>query len=82
MSGFQKETVLKMCCGGGGPCNYNISESCGRSGSTVCEDPSSYADWDGIHLTEAAYRIIAMGLVFGPFTSPSLTYHHPLKDAL
>ncbi|GMN43591.1 hypothetical protein TIFTF001_012789 [Ficus carica] len=71
--GFHKETLFRACCGGGGPYNFNLSAGCGFSGSTACEDPSAYANWDGIHLTEAAHRIIAKGLVYGPFTTPPLT---------
>ncbi|KAK6917664.1 GDSL lipase/esterase [Dillenia turbinata] len=64
--------ALKACCGGGGPYNFNYMARCGHLGSTACADPSTYANWDGIHLTEAAYRQIAQGLLTGGFTSPSL----------
>ncbi|KAK9152969.1 hypothetical protein Sjap_000449 [Stephania japonica] len=57
-SGFSKGG-LRACCGGGGPYNYNTSAACGIQGFTVCEDPSSYISWDGMHLTEAAYKWIA-----------------------
>ncbi|KAK9150457.1 hypothetical protein Syun_008766 [Stephania yunnanensis] len=56
--GFSKGG-LRACCGGGGPYNFNTSARCGNPGFTVCEDPSSYVNWDGIHLTEAAYKWIA-----------------------
>ncbi|XP_057463521.1 LOW QUALITY PROTEIN: GDSL esterase/lipase At5g45910-like [Actinidia eriantha] len=65
-------TLLRACCGGGGPYNFNISARCGHTGSKSCKSPSTYGNWDGIHLTEAAYRYIAMGLINGPFTSPPL----------
>ncbi|KAJ4980962.1 hypothetical protein NE237_031799 [Protea cynaroides] len=55
-----KGSTLKPCCGGTGP-------HCGSSGASVCSDPSSYVSWDGIHLTEAAYKWIAMGLLQGPY---------------
>ncbi|KAK9940536.1 hypothetical protein M0R45_017192 [Rubus argutus] len=61
---------LTACCGGGGPYNFNNSAWCGRVGHVACEDPSLYANWDGIHLTEAAYRFIANGLIHGNFTTP------------
>ncbi|KAL8103643.1 hypothetical protein AgCh_028005 [Apium graveolens] len=41
-------------------------------GSKACTNPSAYANWDGIHLTEAAYGVIAKGLIHGPFTSPPM----------
>ncbi|GFP96656.1 GDSL esterase/lipase at5g45910 [Phtheirospermum japonicum] len=66
--------ILKACCGGGGPYNFNNSAWCGHTGSKACLDPKASASWDGIHLTEAAYRYIAMGLLNGPFISPPLTF--------
>ncbi|XP_030521700.2 GDSL esterase/lipase At5g45910-like [Rhodamnia argentea] len=59
------------CCGAGGPLNFNVSKMCGSS-SSVCKDPSASIIWDGVHLTEAAYRHMANGLLDGPFTSPRL----------
>ncbi|KAM0938492.1 putative sinapine esterase [Dioscorea sansibarensis] len=61
---------LRACCGGGGLYNYNSSCGCGEMGSTVCEKPSNYVIWDGLHLTEAAYKHIATGLVQGKFANP------------
>ncbi|KAI3456177.1 hypothetical protein Pfo_012840 [Paulownia fortunei] len=71
--GFSDGTLV-ACCGGGGPYNFNNSARCGHTGSKACLDPKAFANWDGIHLTEAAYRYIAMGLANGPFTSPPLTF--------
>ncbi|KAI3741665.1 hypothetical protein L1987_59339 [Smallanthus sonchifolius] len=64
--------ALSTCCGGGGQYNFNYTARCGHIGSEVCEDPSTYANWDGVHLTEAAYRHIASGLLKGTFTSPPI----------
>ncbi|KAL0670589.1 hypothetical protein Bca4012_033293 [Brassica carinata] len=67
-------SVLKACCGGeDGRYNAKPNVKCGGQGSTTCENPSTYANWDGIHLTEAAYRHIATGLISGRFTKPSLS---------
>ncbi|GAV57343.1 LOW QUALITY PROTEIN: Lipase_GDSL domain-containing protein, partial [Cephalotus follicularis] len=68
--GFYSGTL--RACYGGGPYNFNNSARCGHIGSKACQNPSSYANWDGIHLTEAAYRVIAMGLVKSPYASPPL----------
>ncbi|XP_058095671.1 GDSL esterase/lipase At1g31550-like isoform X3 [Magnolia sinica] len=65
--------ALTACCGGGGPYNYNASNGCGHDGVTACDNPSWYVSWDGIHLTEAAYRLIADGLLRGPFLSSPIT---------
>ncbi|XP_047961245.1 GDSL esterase/lipase At5g45910-like [Salvia hispanica] len=66
--------TLVSCCGGGGPYNFNNSARCGHVGSTVCSDSKGYANWDGVHLTEAAYRSIALGLLNGSFTTPRPTF--------
>uniref|UniRef100_A0A453EE79 GDSL esterase/lipase n=1 Tax=Aegilops tauschii subsp. strangulata TaxID=200361 RepID=A0A453EE79_AEGTS len=71
VAGF-KQGPLKTCCGGGGPYNFNPKASCGVRGSSVCADPSAYANWDGVHLTEAAYHAIADSILHGPYTSPRL----------
>uniref|UniRef100_A0A0E0JFJ9 Esterase n=1 Tax=Oryza punctata TaxID=4537 RepID=A0A0E0JFJ9_ORYPU len=64
--------ALRTCCGGGGPYNFNPKASCGVRGSSVCTDPSAYANWDGVHLTEAGYHAIANSILNGPYTSPRL----------
>ncbi|GAB4831384.1 hypothetical protein Ancab_005395 [Ancistrocladus abbreviatus] len=66
--------VLVACCGGGGPYNFNYSARCGHVGSTVCKDPSTHASWDGIHWTEAAYKYMAKGVIYGPYSSPPILY--------
>ncbi|KAH6773630.1 GDSL-like Lipase/Acylhydrolase superfamily protein [Perilla frutescens var. frutescens] len=71
--GFTDGT-LEACCGGGGPYNFNNSARCGHIGSKACLDPKTFANWDGIHLTEAAYRYISLGLLNGSFTTPPLTF--------
>ncbi|XP_019175962.1 PREDICTED: GDSL esterase/lipase At1g28580-like [Ipomoea nil] len=53
--------------------NNTLSACCGQCmfpNPTVCDEPSSFVNWDGIHLTEAAYEAIAQGLLHGPYTSP------------
>ncbi|KAF8413778.1 hypothetical protein HHK36_001771 [Tetracentron sinense] len=62
--GFSKGS-LTACCGGGGPYNYNKSLLCGNRSASVLNDPSLYADWDGKHMTEAAYKTIASYILQG-----------------
>ncbi|KAI3764924.1 hypothetical protein L2E82_14941 [Cichorium intybus] len=62
--------ALKSCCGGGGPFNYNPSIECADQFSTTCAQPDTYANWDGLHLTEAAYRVIFKSIFEGPYTTP------------
>ncbi|XP_047973950.1 GDSL esterase/lipase At1g28570-like [Salvia hispanica] len=59
---------LATCCGGCGP--YNIDPL--LSGNHVCENPSEYVGWDGLHLTEAAYRAVATGLIKESYTIPRI----------
>nr|CAB3463524.1 unnamed protein product [Digitaria exilis] len=66
------EEPLRACCGGGGPYNYNPEAACGSPGATACGDPSAYVHWDGIHLTEAAYKYIANGWLNGLYAHPSI----------
>ncbi|KAJ1281934.1 hypothetical protein BS78_03G011500 [Paspalum vaginatum] len=58
--GFE-EDVLTICCGGPGKYHFTVVPICGDPGATTCPDPSARLFWDGAHLTEAAYKIIADG---------------------
>eukprot|EP00253_Pinus_taeda_P033086 PITA_33086 len=49
--------IFQSCCGGGGTYNFNILSLCGSEGVVACSNPSTYTNWDGIHLTEATYEI-------------------------
>lgn len=60
-AGFAVGGILRACCGGGGPYNWNGSAICGMAGAVACEDPSASVHWDGGHYTEAMYRYIAKG---------------------
>ncbi|KAI3896787.1 hypothetical protein MKW98_009640 [Papaver atlanticum] len=55
--------ALKACCGGKGPYNCNRDVHCGSVGAKACDSPSTFVNWDGIHLTEAAYKFLADGLM-------------------
>uniref|UniRef100_A0ACD5VGN4 Uncharacterized protein n=1 Tax=Avena sativa TaxID=4498 RepID=A0ACD5VGN4_AVESA len=67
---------LNVCCGasGQGSYNYNNEARCGMPGSSACQDPDNYLNWDGIHLTEASHRSIAYGWLTGPYCSPAILY--------
>ncbi|URE20494.1 GDSL esterase lipase [Musa troglodytarum] len=66
--------ALKACCGAGGSGKYNVNlgKVCAKRGSSVCKDPSTYVSWDGSHLTETAYNLIADGWLRGPYAKPSI----------
>ncbi|KAL5698010.1 acetylajmaline esterase [Ranunculus cassubicifolius] len=69
---FGFSNTISACCGGGGPYNYNVTAVCGFEGSSACSDASSYVSWDGVHLTEAAYKLIANGVLNGPYATPRI----------
>eukprot|EP01018_Ginkgo_biloba_P040163 Gb_16975 [translate_table: standard] len=69
--GMQKN-ILKVCCGEGGDYNFSPFRLCGTQGLEACSNPDQYFNWDGIHLTEAAYKAIAKMFLDGEFTTPSL----------
>ncbi|MCL7035228.1 hypothetical protein MKW94_000598, partial [Papaver nudicaule] len=58
-----KNGALKACCGGEGPYNCNQNVHCGSADAKLCDDPSTYVNWDGVHLTEAAYKFLANSLM-------------------
>ncbi|GKC39916.1 SGNH hydrolase-type esterase domain-containing protein, partial [Tanacetum coccineum] len=62
--------ALKACCGAGGPFNYNLTVRCGHESATMCDQPNTYANWDGVHLTETAYKLLFESLFQGPYTTP------------
>ncbi|XP_051210083.1 GDSL esterase/lipase At5g45910-like [Lolium perenne] len=77
-NGFDVDTVLDACCGGGGPHNANFTIHCSEPGAVQCPDPSKYVSWDGLHLTEAMYKIMARGMLLdGPLAAPLPTDHGP-----
>ncbi|XP_040382213.1 GDSL esterase/lipase At5g45910-like [Oryza brachyantha] len=71
-NGFDAGSALTACCAGGGPYNGNFTVHCTDAGATRCADPSRYINWDGLHMTEAAYRIMARGILDGPFADPPI----------
>ncbi|CAL5084328.1 unnamed protein product [Urochloa decumbens] len=72
-NGFGLRTVLDVCCGGGGPHNANLTVvGCTLPGYVLCPDPSTYVCWDGLHNTEAVNKIIARGMLDGPYATPPI----------
>uniref|UniRef100_A0A0D9V3K1 SGNH hydrolase-type esterase domain-containing protein n=1 Tax=Leersia perrieri TaxID=77586 RepID=A0A0D9V3K1_9ORYZ len=68
---FGIEDPLVACCGGRGPYGVSAYARCGYGEFNVCHDPEKYASWDGHHPSEAAYKVIATGLLRGSYTKPS-----------
>ncbi|KAJ3694237.1 hypothetical protein LUZ60_009717 [Juncus effusus] len=66
-------TPLRTCCGNGNnQYNINFTQMCGMPNVSACQDPSSHVNWDGGHLTEAAYRYIAYDWLRGSHGEPSI----------
>ncbi|KAF6138000.1 hypothetical protein GIB67_041873 [Kingdonia uniflora] len=65
--GFEKQNLLKACCGTGGAYNFDLFNICGdrRSGIPfkVCSNPDRRVSWDGIHLTQKAYSLMAEEII-------------------
>ncbi|KAF8404089.1 hypothetical protein HHK36_008969 [Tetracentron sinense] len=75
------EYPLIACCGYGGKYNYSDSVGCGGTisvnGSQVfvgsCERPSVRVNWDGIHYTEAANKLVFEQIVDGALCDPPVS---------
>ncbi|KAL3650218.1 hypothetical protein CASFOL_006621 [Castilleja foliolosa] len=66
------EEPFKACCGSGeGQFNFAKNKMCGSSGTSVCNDPSKYVNFDGCHLTEAMHKHLADLFLHQGFCQPS-----------
>ncbi|KAL3685972.1 hypothetical protein R1sor_003994 [Riccia sorocarpa] len=74
--GFNPNLTRTTCCGapGVGDLNYNPDALCGNQGSTKCSNPEEYVNWDGVHFTEAFYRVISKFVLNGEFTDTRFNY--------
>ncbi|KAM7481953.1 hypothetical protein LguiB_006536 [Lonicera macranthoides] len=57
------ESLQKGCYGTGGDYNFDLAKFCGGPGVPVCDDPSQRLSWDGVHFTQAAYKVMASWLI-------------------
>ncbi|XVE50623.1 hypothetical protein DITRI_Ditri01bG0178300 [Diplodiscus trichospermus] len=74
--------TIKACCGMGGLYNYNSSTSCGYPPlKSCCNNPSSFVSWDGIHYTEATYRIISREILEALNTTLLVSPNHCEQEA-
>ncbi|KAJ4818181.1 GDSL esterase/lipase [Rhynchospora pubera] len=74
--GFTSRPLI-VCCGKGGEYNWLPFAMCGSPHVhvTACQNPSTYLNWDGLRLTETAYRYITKSWLRGPYADP------PILDA-
>uniref|UniRef100_A0ACD5YNZ3 Uncharacterized protein n=1 Tax=Avena sativa TaxID=4498 RepID=A0ACD5YNZ3_AVESA len=60
---------LVACCGGDG--KYHTGKPCDKN-AKLWGSPAGFASWDGIHMTEKAYSVIAAGVLDGPYADTPL----------
>ncbi|KAE8797099.1 GDSL esterase/lipase [Hordeum vulgare] len=70
--GFDVGSTHEACCGAGGRYNYDERLMCGIEGTAVCADPSVYVSWDGIHMTQAAYKAMSRLIYHGRYLQPQI----------
>ncbi|XP_066377879.1 acetylajmalan esterase-like [Miscanthus floridulus] len=71
--GFDAASTRKACCGGGGgEYNFDWRRMCGFDGAAACAEPSTYLSWDGIHMTQAAYRAMSRLIYHGKYLQPQI----------
>ncbi|OVA20512.1 Lipase [Macleaya cordata] len=70
---YKFKEPFKACCGsGGGPYNFDLFVPCGSPAvSRACKNPAQYINWDGVHLTEAMYKVVADLFIHGGYCHPS-----------
>ncbi|KAL2895765.1 hypothetical protein RDABS01_000763 [Bienertia sinuspersici] len=62
--GFDKHETQKTCCGmGDNAYNFNMTQMCGGNGVSVCPHPHKRVSWDGVHMTQHAYKVMARWLL-------------------
>ncbi|KAB1993119.1 hypothetical protein ES319_D13G006500v1 [Gossypium barbadense] len=73
-SGFDPTSLQKACCGIGEDYNSGLSSWCGDPKVPVCENPNEQLSWDGAHLTQRAYEVMATWLVRGIYPKLQCEY--------
>uniref|UniRef100_A0A0E0E5S1 Esterase n=1 Tax=Oryza meridionalis TaxID=40149 RepID=A0A0E0E5S1_9ORYZ len=71
--GFDAGSARWACCGaGGGEYNYDPRRMCGAEGAAACAEPEKYVSWDGVHMTQAAYRAMSRLVYHGRYLQPQI----------
>lgn len=70
--GFKE--LYSCCCGKGEPYNFDVFTTCGMANVSACANPSKYINWDGVHLTEAMYKVVTKMFLNGTFSHPPFSY--------
>jgi len=64
-----KEPFMACCVSGGPPYNFEVFSTCGSSDASACPNPSQYINWEGVHLTEAMYKVLSRMFLSGTQSS-------------
>ncbi|XP_034217388.1 GDSL esterase/lipase At3g48460-like [Prunus dulcis] len=72
-------TVMKNPNQYGDPYNFEVFAVCGTPSASACPSPSQYINWDGVHLTEAMYKVLTDMFLNGKATHPSFSYLLDMK---
>lgn len=71
--GFKER--FQVCCGSGDPpLNFDVFSVCGMASAKACSNPSQYINWDGVHLTEAMYKVVSDMYLHGNFIQPPFSH--------
>ncbi|WCJ36202.1 GDSL esterase/lipase At3g48460 [Euphorbia peplus] len=69
--GYGFKEPFKACCGSGDPpYNFAVFNVCGMPSVEACRNPSQYINWDGVHLTEAMYKVLTSMFLKGTYSQP------------
>jgi hypothetical protein len=64
--------IYQSCCGGGSTYNFDLIRLCGSPGVLEYSDPTTYTNWDVIHLTETTYKTTSDFILNQPnYTQPT-----------
>ncbi|KAH8492907.1 hypothetical protein H0E87_022235 [Populus deltoides] len=64
-----KEPFMACCVSGGPPYNFEVFSTCGSSDASAYPNPSQYINWEGVHLTEAMYKVLSRMFLSGTQSS-------------
>ncbi|KAF5205417.1 GDSL esterase/lipase [Thalictrum thalictroides] len=73
-AGYGFKEPFKACCGSStAPYNFEPFAFCGsQMSSQPCANPTQFMNWDGVHLTESMYKVVADLLLHQGYCDPSI----------
>ncbi|KAF8390572.1 hypothetical protein HHK36_025099 [Tetracentron sinense] len=72
---FGFKEPFNACCGSSAaPYNFDVFATCGSPASRACPNPAQFINWDGVHLTEAMYKVVADMFLRNGYCQPSFKF--------